>query len=148
MAQSWFPQWLHDTGLALGLVGFVITLIVMWEVRTIKRSFRSRARLPEVIRDLEKCGSSLSKTLQNWPSMRHLSRGHVKVAASLLHSSLPLLAKPERKTAIVMHSKFAIAAQHFDGPEFDQATAVWDLYSDIQSTIASLNQVASNVKWE
>ena len=148
MPQSLFPQWLHDIGLIAGLLGFLITVVVMWEVRAIKRSFRSKARLPEVTRDLEKIGSALNGTLENWPSKRHLARGHLKVAASLINATLPLLTNPERKLAKSMRHKLTIAARQFEDQRFDNAAEVWDLYSDIQSTIASLNQVARNMKWE
>lgn len=147
MPTSIFPQWLHDLNLVLGVIGFAITVIVMWQVSAIKRSFRSRARLPEVIRDLEKAGSGLSVTLENWPNKRHLARSHIKVVASLLEASMHLVPNPTRKLTANVQKKLSVAARQFDENEFDDPSQVWDLYSDIQSAIASMSQITQNLKW-
>lgn len=145
---SVFPQWAQDINTGLGVFGFLITVYVMIEVRSIKRSFLSRARLPELVRDLEKAGSALNASLDGWPLRRNDARSQIKIAASLLHSATSILPKEERRIASAANEKLRAAAERFDRPEFEQADPVWDLYSDVQSTITSLKQVSKNLKWE
>lgn len=145
---SVFPQWLQDINIALGLIGFVITLVVMIQVGTIKRSFRSRARLPEIITELEKSGSALNKALDGWPARRNDAQSHIKIAASLIQSTLQFVPNPTKKQAKLTHKKLETAAKTFTESKYDSAGAVWDLYSDIQSVIVSLNQATRNLNWE
>lgn len=146
--QSIFPQWALDINTALGFVGFAITLYVLVTVRSIKRTFLSKARLPKIIRDLEQAGSALSNSLGIWPAGKADAQCQIKIAASLLKSVAALLPRNERKEVIRVYEKLRIAGQEFDQPKFTQVDPVWDLYSDIQSNITSLHQTSENLKWE
>lgn len=145
---SFFPQWVQDINTALGYVGFAITLYVLVTVRSIKRTFLSRVRLPKVIRDLEEAGSALNNSLGSWPSGKTQAQCQIKIAASLLKSVATLLPRNERKETSRIHEKLRLAGQEFDQPKFSRADPVWDLYSDIQSSITSLRQASENLKWE
>ncbi|WP_448677286.1 hypothetical protein [Delftia acidovorans] len=145
---SFIPQWVQDINTAFGLVGFVITVVVMLQVWSIKRSFRSRARLPEIISELEKYGSALNKSLNEWPAQKNAAHHHIKVAASLIQSAVQFLPNPARKKAKTMQEKLEAAAKTFTYSKYDRADSVWDLYSDIQSIIVSLKQAARNMNWE
>lgn len=145
---SVFPQWVQDLNTGFGVLGFFITVYVTFQVRSIKRSFLSRARLPELVQDLEKAGSALSASLDGWPIRKNHARSQIKIAASLLHSATSILPKDERKIASAANMKLRSAAERLDTAEFECADLVWDLYADVQSTITSLKQVSKNRKWE
>lgn len=145
---SFFPYWLQDINTALGLIGFVITVWVMIQLGSIKRSFRSRARLPEIILELEQSGSALNKALAGWPTQRNDAHSQIKVASSLIQSALQFVPNPTKRRAKFTQKKLETAARKFTEREYNNAGAVWDLYSDIQSTIVSLNQVNRNLNWE
>lgn len=146
--QSIFPQWAQDINTGLSLLGFCITLYVLFEVKYIKNSFLRRARLPEVIKELSKAGSTLNTCLAQWPLQRNEAHCQIKVAASLMKSAIKMLPKEEKKEITRTHEKLTKAATEFNQAQFAQADAVWDLYSDIQSTITSMNQLSKNIKWE
>jgi hypothetical protein len=145
---SYFPQWAQDLNTGLSFIGFLITLYVLLEVKSIKNSFLRRARLPEVVKELSKVGSTLSSNLGQWPSQRNEVHCQIKVAASLLKSATKLLPKEEKKEVLQTQKKLKNAADDFNQPRFMQVDAVWDLYSDIQSAITSMNQLSKNIKWE
>lgn len=132
----------------MGIIGFAITFYVLIEIRSIKKSFLTRARLPELIRDLERAGSTLNSNLDKWPGKKNEARSQVKIAATLLHSASQLVPKFERNAALTLEAKFIRAAQTFDERKFDFPEPVWDLYSDMQSMITSLKQISKNLKWE
>lgn len=145
---SAFPQWVQDLNTGLSLIGFFITLYVLYEVKNIKCAFLARARLPELIKELSKAGSALNASLADWPTKRNEARGQVKIAATLLKSSFGMLPKPEKNELTQIQLKLVDAARTFSNQEYDRVEVAWDIYSDIQSSITSLNQVAKNMKWE
>lgn len=145
---SIFPQWIQDLNTGLSLVGFFVTIYVLVEVRRIKCAFLARARLPDLIKELSKAGSALSSHLSEWDSQRNEARGQIKIAATLIKSALPMLPKSEKIELTRIQKKLVEAAQHFSEERRSSVEAGWDLYSDIQSCITSLNQVTKNMKWE
>lgn len=145
---SAIPQWIQDINTGLSLLGFGITLYVLFEVKFIKSTFLSRARLPELIRDLEKAGSVLNGQLGQWPAQRNEALCQIKVAASLLKSASAMVPKTERDELLKTHEKLTGAAKNFSSQQAISTDFVWDLYSDIQSSIASMTQVSKNNRWE
>lgn len=144
---SIFPQWLQDLNTALGMVGFVITVVVMFQVSAIKRSFKSRARLPEIVKDLEQAGSALNATLAAWPAQKNNARSHIKVAASLLQAAVRLLPREEQTPIKSLEKRISNAAKDFNCIRFDNPNEAWDIYSDIQSSITHLNQSVRSLNW-
>lgn len=144
---SIFPQWLQDLNTALGIAGFVITVVVMFQVSTIKRSFKSRARLPEIVKELEQAGSALNATLAAWPAQKNNARSHIKVAASLLQAAVRLLPREERAPIKSLEKRISNAAKDFNCRRFDNPNEAWDIYSDIQSSITHLNQSVRSLNW-
>ena len=145
---SIFPQWAQDLNTALGLVGFVITVLVMIQVSGIKKSFRSRARLPEIVKDLQKAGSSLNVTLEGWPLRKNDARAHIKVATSLLRVAAPLLPRDSRKIIKDLERKLAVAVTSLNEEKYNSPDVAWEIYSDIQSSIAHLSQTVRSLNWE
>lgn len=145
---SQIPQWIQDLNTVLGIIGFFITVIVMFQVRLIRSSFRARARLPKLIADLNKAGSALSKDLGNWPASKNDGGAQVKVAASLIASAIPLVPRASRRSLSITHDKLSIAVRDFASPTYDDPSSAWDLYGDILSILAGLNQIEQNLFWE
>ena len=145
---SIFPQWLQDLNTAFGLVGFLITCYVMHEVASIRRSFRSRARLPEIVADLQSAGSGLNGVLADWPSRKDEARVPVKNAAHLLRASISLVPRNARADVKRLQKNVASAARNFTEARYDVPAHAWDIYSDIQSSITLLKQSVSDQKWD
>lgn len=144
---SIFPQWAQDLNTSLGIIGFVITVVVMLQVSGIRRSFRSRARLPEIVKDLKAAGSSLNRTLDDWPSQKNDARSHIKVAASLLQAAVPLLPRDARQVINASHSKLAESMKNFSDPKYSDPDEAWEIYSEIQSSITHLGQSVRSLNW-
>ena len=146
VAPSLFPQWFQDINAGLSLLGFFITVWVLYDVKRIRASFVARARLPALTRDLAKTGSALNGHLPQWPSQRNAAFGQIKVAAALLKTSAEIVPKSERKELSRIHRKL-VSVSALGSASLNEDMA-WDLYSDIQSCLASLDQIAKNLKWE
>ena len=146
---SLFPQWAQDLNTALGMLGFFITVAVMIQVGSIRRSFLSRARLPELVQELQKSRSALSAHLEAWPRYKNDALSQVKIAATLIAAAIPLVPNGSRKPLKIAVKKLAVAVKQFDSTDpREGVNRAWDLYSDIQISIVHLNQAIRNLKWE
>jgi len=132
----------------MGIVGFFITLIVMYQVREIRATFRARARLPQINKELQKAGSALNTSLNNWPVSKNTGHGQIKVASSLIDDAITFIPRASRKKIVEINGKLSKAVHEFSQARYDTPDAVWDLYSDIQVAITSLNQIEKNLNWE
>jgi hypothetical protein len=117
----------------------------MFQVRIIKKSFLTKARMPDIIKELTKVTSDLNKTLGGWPLQKQEAHLHIKVAISLLTSTRPLLEKNGRLEINRIHSKLSSASANFSMVNVNVA---WDLYSDLQSVLMIIKQHSQNMKWE
>ena len=142
------PQIVQDLNTLMGIIGFFITVVVMLQVRSIRQSFRSRARLPQITKDLSKAGSTLNKELAGWPANKNGGHEQIKVASSLIDDALPFVPRNSRGRIKVINKKLKVASRDFYNLHYDSPDAVWDLYSDIQVVIVSLNQIEKDLKWE
>lgn len=147
--ESFFPKWVEDINTGFSILGFLITLYVAYEVRDIKASFLSKARLPEYIKDLKTVGSSLSASLNNWPTDKNTAHEQIKIAVTILISSSPIIPKRDRSTIDDTIKKLKKTKDEFhSNPQCNESNHVWDLYGDIQSCITCMSQVSKNMKWE
>jgi hypothetical protein len=150
-----FPQWVQDLNTGLSLLGvlvtlasFIITLIVFFEVKDIKNSFRRKAILPEITRDLSKTASSLSSSLGSWPEQKYEVISQIKIAISLLKSAKKILPKEEAQEIEKLILKLDRAVNASGDSRSPEAEAAWDLYSDIRSAVTTMEQLSKNTKWE
>lgn len=143
-----FPQWVLDAETAFSLLGFIITLIVFFEVRRIKKSFLVRARLPDILKELGKAGSTLNLHIDQWPAQRNGAHAQIKIIGALLKTTEPMLPSLEKKSAKALKSKFDNAAKNFSSHQYSDSDAIWDIYSDLQALLATMTQLMKNKKWE
>jgi ABC-type histidine transport system ATPase subunit len=137
------PEWIKDLETLFSLLAFAITVYVMYEVRAIRNSFKSRARLPEIIKDLSASGSSISKLLKDWPLQEREVKGHVKSTLTILTVSVEFLSGEQKSEIKKLRARLKIALAAF-GPSTD----AWELYTDVQNAVQILTQASKNAKWD
>lgn len=141
-------QWVQDIDTLLSLFSFFVTLYVLYEVHEIKKTFFTRARLPEYLEELKSSGSKLSVSLDQWPTQRHAAHEQIKISVTLLTSSRSVLPKEEKIEIDKIIKKLNTAKVEFHLQKYDDVNNVWDLYSDIQLAITSMTQLLKNIKWK
>lgn len=139
---SVIPQWAQDVTTAASFLGFLLTLYVTWQVRSIRRQYAARVRLPDLIKELTAKGSELNTLIPSWPQHRNEVEGKIKVTMELLGAARKLLGRSDAGTVSRVHRKFSKAEEVGDQ---DQA---WGLYTDLQMAIASLEQIVKNLNWK
>ncbi|ANH66910.1 hypothetical protein [Mitsuaria sp. 7] len=73
---SLIPQWIQDLNTLVGLIGFAITIVVWWQVRSVRLSFQAKARLPGLAdeicasrKELDKASKAAGTTRQDLHQM-------------------------------------------------------------------------------
>ena len=145
---SHIPAWIQDLSSILGIAGFVITVVVALHVSAIRRSFKSRARLPQITKDLQKIGTALNGNLNAWPQHKNDARAQLKVAATLIKAAIPLVPRADRPSLKDVLKKLLVSIKDLSQSKYDSPDIAWDIYSDIQLSITHLNQSMRNQIWE
>ncbi|MES2983987.1 MAG: hypothetical protein V4735_02235 [Pseudomonadota bacterium] len=142
---SFIPQWLNDANTLVSLLGFGLTVYVTITLSSIKSSFLSRARLPDVIKDLDSASSALNGCLNQWPDQRNDAMIGIKTIISLLRATKSMVPKSNRseiKRLVVTLEQISKPAANLSVDE------IWAVYGDIKSVIVSITQASLNSKWE
>lgn len=135
----WTPlDWLNTLGAISSLLGLALTLFVFQGVRAIKASFLRRARLPELIEDLDQRSSKLVAEIKGWNSDQRPARKSLAEIRSLLQNIEPKLPKIERqKVYPILHRLRSIKTEQ----------AAWDCYEELSAAIVALRQMHEDEKW-
>lgn len=146
-AVSFIHPWIQDINTILGMVGFCITIVVWLQVGTIKKSFKSKALLPDIVSDIEKRGSALNISINDWPKSRNEVKATIKAVDSLLNTALQFLVSPEKNEIKRIKKQINTAIKKFDTQKYKEIDAIWDVYTDIQSAIINLKQNSKTMQW-
>lgn len=144
--ESVIPQWLQDLETGLSILGFFLTYVVYRAVSDVKKSFQQKARLPEIVKDLSKSGSEISKALSSSPIDEMTAKTEIKAAASIIRMTLKLLPSEQKKELNGVLKKISNKVVKATVPA--NTDALWEAYTDIQFSVKVLNQAIKNLKWE
>jgi hypothetical protein len=143
------PNWLNYIAAACSIIGAGLALLVYFEVRGIRKSYLRRARLPELVRDLGKASSTLSKALKNWPCERRLGVNQIHIAVNLLRNAGGKVPEGERKRIHAAITKLCerrlFRMEPVNDATLDQA---WSYYNELSAVITVLEQLVKDTKWD
>jgi hypothetical protein len=150
---SYIPPWLTDIASISSIIGLLITIWVLRETKNIRKSFLTKARLPDAIKELESLATNLSKTIPEWETnkqdtlteisrcMSILKNIEPKLTASIKKDVATILEEFQRKKSIInFWRKKSISELNLD--------EIWNLYSQLQFVIEGLRQKKHDMRWE
>lgn len=150
---SYIPSWLTDIASISSIIGLLITIWVLRETKNIRKSFLTKARLPDVIKELECIATNLSKTIPEWATnkqdtlteisrcMSILKNIEPKLTASIKKDVATILEEFQRKKSITnFWTKKSISELSID--------EIWHLYSQLQFVLEGLKQKKHDMRWE
>lgn len=148
---SIFPQWIVDLATVATFVGFIITIAVLFQVRSIKNTFKNKARLPEIKKELSACTTKISRSLNDWSNSKNNIHEEFSKCAALLDNlknkldgDSQLLVKTMRERLV--RTKLLRRAQSII--EIENKDQAWALYSELSRVNTHLDQVIKDMKWE
>ena len=145
------PVSLGVAGDIASVAGLVISVIVWLQVRSIKRSFVLRARLPELLVALRAISADLLKVLKNSDMQPGDPRAELARLNALLTHLMDKVERPQREMAKrildVSREGGSRRLVTVSWKEQQQRDEVWQVYFGVEESIESLTQVNKDSKW-
>lgn len=145
-------NWLDVAGGLASILGLIITFRVWRQVKTIKRTFTLRGRLPELSTAISDISRELLNTLSSEDVQSSHFRAQIERLNGVLINLMALIDNPQRGMARQLHvacggnpgllSRFR--RRHSKPISRDRA---WDIYYKSQGLIESLEQTAQDLHW-
>lgn len=138
---SYIPQWATDLASIFSIVGFIVTCFLFVEARKIRESFLRKARIPEIVTDLERVYGELFSNLKAYAENRRAAHENIVKATGLLESIMPKLQKTDAQkiSEFIQKTRKSLG----DTPNED---LLWSIYSDLSGVIAYLQQLAKDTR--
>lgn len=138
---SYIAQWLTDLAAILSIIGFAVTCFLFVEARKIRDSFIKKARIPEIVNDLERVFGELFSNLKTYTENKRAAHENIVKATGLLESIKPKLPKAdaEKISEFIKKTRESLSGT----PSED---SFWSIYSDLSGIIAYLQQLAKDTR--
>lgn len=139
--ESNLAQWVIDLSSLFSILGFVVTCFLLYEAREIKKSFMRKARIPEIVSDLERVFGDLLGNLQEFSGKKREIHENIVKATGLLESITPKLDKND----VEKISKFVADTKLSLDRELSEDLS-WSIYSQLSGVITYLQQLAKDTR--
>lgn len=143
------PDWINYSNVISSL-GFGLTVLTYFSVKTIRQSFVIRARLPQLNKDLSQAIPKLSTALQSWDARKSDALEVLSIIKAILEnieSKVP--SKEKRKVQDVLDKLnptswyiFSIKLSEVD------ENSLWEIYTDLNGVVSSLDQLIKDSRWD
>lgn len=134
---------LSDIGSVASIIGLLLTVVVFLNIRSIKRFYVFRARVPELLERLIEQSSKIS-TYQN-----DFVNSSQEIDIVVAQVEITLKSLKQKLSGSVKSSVGKILKQLERLVNQSKTSAnLWSLYIDLQKLIAEVQELQSDLKWE
>jgi hypothetical protein len=137
-------------GDAASLVSLLVTSIVAWQVRTIKKSLLAKTRIPETIRDLRKATEALLESMKEWPKYQHEALRTVEQVDGILMNITAKLSGAEKRKVTASRHLIRTERSSWSTPTSAQddrrKDGMWSVYNSLVGTVEVLDQLNKDNK--
>jgi len=130
-------------GNIFSIASFILSIIVLWNIRKLRNAYRLRARGPSLLRALSKSASSLSKFMNAYGDfLPQITEELARVAVKLRSLKRKLSGDPKRsaKRALVYIDQCAVSVQNEEQVRL--------VYVEIVKVIEELKDHQKDLDWE
>lgn len=149
MLNEELPKWLTNAGTISSLVGFFVTIFLLWEARKLRNIFIQKARLPQAIEDLTKISKDFAKNLKSWDEESREGIRQLRMSKEVVENLKPKLSDSEkRKCSNYIQLLSTRKLIFFSAPlsvDYDRA---WELYHELSGLIKALEQLQQDNAWK
>lgn len=146
---SYLPQWAIDLSSLSSILGLIVTIFLLLEARNIRNSFLRRARLPEVVNELNEASSKLSKCLKSWNTENRSGMEQISIIKGLLENLQPKLPEAEKKKVVIFVRSLKTREWFFIESTITNASEdeAWKIYTEFVSLLTILDQLQKDSRW-
>lgn len=91
-----------DAATLLTIIGFMLTIWLLYEAQHIRNSFLRRARLPQITKELQLVSKKLSGNLKGWDLEKADAINQLSVGKALLENLIPKLPDQEKRSVKIL----------------------------------------------
>ena len=148
--ESFLPNWIKDTETILSIIGFLVTLILLYEAKKIRLSFLRRARIPEMIEELKATSQIMSKNINNWSNQNRSFVEQTLIAKGILENLKEKLVNSEKKKVILFLNMLKPKKWFVIEIKLSQLNEeeAWAIYAEFSALITSLVQHNKDSNWD
>lgn len=144
---SALPQWLNDVASISSVIGLIVTVFLFIEARGIRDSFLRKARLPQVISELEMISSKISNGLKNWKDNERAVQEQFAISLGLLENIATRLPAAQKNRISDFVKKLRPKKYLFLDKKLNEQ-GYWDLYTELSTVITMLVQLQKDSTWD
>ena len=144
---SLIPSWIQDINTLAGLISFAMTVGVWWQVRNVRLSFRTRARLPQLVDDLRLQRQLLEDMLGTAPLPAVGVQRTLATAGALLGHALPVAPRRTQHSVHGAMRALALAAHAVGAGAPPRGRELAAAFGALCTAEVDLNQVSLDLNW-
>ena len=134
---------LSDVASVITIIGFVFTVIMFFDIKSIKRYYFLAARMPEVTEKLKVHASNINKYIDNFDgSIQEVSLeiARLDVVLSSLRNKVD---RQSAKSVVQLQEKIRRYKPKKEGQE-----PLFEIYVDLHTILEELDELQRDAKWE
>jgi hypothetical protein len=144
------PDWLNWTADIASIAALFVSLAVLYQARTIRKSFEQRARFPELLKGLQTASTRLSGVLGIWPQEQNDALIEMERIRSLLLNVRAKLARADRRDFSSLARRLRARRgwrRHRNALRELTYDEAWDIYTDVLGRIEWLGEYQKDLRW-
>lgn len=153
---SFLAQWIIDISTISSILGLLISVFLLVEARKIRQSFLRRARLPEVLKELNTSIKKISDSLKSsaksnsWEVEKNTINEQYGIVRGLLENISSKLPEDERSHVNVFINQLLVSKFYFwkDSLIIKDEELGWKLYTDLSRVATRLEQLRKDSRWD
>jgi chromosome segregation ATPase len=127
----------------LSVLGFGVTICVMFAVRQIKNNYTSRIRVPELRIKLGEHISSIGELLNDYANNKNKIAPRMEQIESVLKAIKKRLARP----AVVKIQEVLSLMRNLNNEQVTDEAVIREIYNKLHGVSAELEQWENDMKW-
>lgn len=146
---SMLPSWVVDIATIATILGFFLTIMVWYQVKWIKLSYKNKARLPEIHLELSECASKINGYLNDWDNQERMAIAEMTACKGLLDNLSLKSNSTLKKSASKLKLKISGKSSWYSFKALKMnSDLAWDIYGELTSLNNLLGQTIKDSKWE
>ena len=145
------PSYVTDIASIASILGLALTIAVYYETKSLKKTFKNKARIPELQKDLSTSASVLNDAMSDWENSKERIKNEFITCIATAESLLEKLEDVDKqKVRDFLNLIAPIEGRKKRSPKltFNSLDDVWLLYEALSLLNSRLAQIVKDMKWD
>lgn len=143
------PQWVTDIGTLTGIVGFIMTILVFIETKSLKKVFKRKVRLPQIQKSLRDSSSKINTYLNDWDNKKDAIKQEFAICVVLAESFSEKLSaknKPKINEFLDEIRPKGVFGRKRIPINIESSEQAWALYGHLSTLNSRIDEIVNDMK--